>query len=383
MDPKDKKNISISVFFPAYNEEAQIRKTILQAEKTLPKITDTYELIIVNDGSKDKTGEIAEELAKKNPRIRVVHHEKNKGYGKAVWSGIQACQYDYVCLIDSDLQFKISEIAKLVKHVPEYEAVIGYRKVRRDPFMRLVNAYGWNKLNLLIFGLKVKDIDCAFKLIKRECVANLPIQSEGAMISAEILIRLKRNNVSIKEIPVTHLPNKKASTTGAKPKVIYRAFRELFSLAQGNLGGNNFFEIIKFGLVGVANTAIDLSLYYLLTRGNLFFSDEKVFIKGLSFFAGSIFSFVVNRGWTFRKNGKTNITEVARFYAGILFGLLVNMFVTYELLSKTAFNDLIVVAIATIFTFIWNFIISKFWVFKKEKLPKVFTERAISGETQF
>lgn len=369
MSFQEQKKISISLFFPAYNEKKQIAKTLARAEKTMSKLNQEYELIVVNDGSKDKTGEIAEKLAKQNPRIRVVHHIQNQGYGQAVLSGILASQYEYVCLIDADLQFKISEITKLLQYIPEYDAVIGYRKKRKDPFMRLVNAFGWNVLNRMIFGLKVKDIDCAFKIIKREKVVNLPLQSKGAMISAEILIRLKRNNVTFKEVPVTHLPNKKASTTGAKPKVIYRAFKELFSLAQGDLGGNAFFEAIKFGIIGVANTGIDFTLYYLLTRGNIFFSDDKVFIKGLSFFAGSIFSFVLNRSWTFQKGNKATLREIVKFYAGILIGLFINVTVTYQLLNKTGFHDLFIVLLATGSTFLWNFIISKFWVFKKNSRP--------------
>ncbi len=224
------KNLSISVFFPAYNEEKNITKTVELAHDVLARISQNYEIIIVNDGSKDATGTIANNLALKNARVRVVHHDKNLGYGAAVWSGIHSAKYDLVFFTDADLQFDLREIERLLVFIPEYRVVIGYRSPRRDPFMRLVNAWGWNSLVRLLFGLRVKDIDCAFKLFEKKLVADLPLKTRGATMSAELLIRLQRKGIAWKEVPVSHFPRSYGSPTGAKLSVICRAFRELFGL---------------------------------------------------------------------------------------------------------------------------------------------------------
>lgn len=240
-----KRNISISIFFPTYNEEDSISRAVREAEAVLKNITDTYEVIIVDDGSTDSTPSIAERLAVENAKVRVVRHYRNQGYGAALWSGLQASRYEYVFFTDADLQFDLSELTKLTDFVPEYEVVLGYRAPRRDPFMRLLNAWGWNKLNRLLFGLKVRDIDCAFKLFKRTTVASLPLKARGAMISAEMLIRLSRKGVVWKEVPVTHVPRQAGVATGAKPSVIIRAFKELFFMYRGELGSISRFWMFK------------------------------------------------------------------------------------------------------------------------------------------
>jgi glycosyltransferase involved in cell wall biosynthesis len=221
------KPYSISLFFPAYNEEGAIAESVAQAEAVLKQLTHTYEIIVVNDGSRDATGAIADALAAKNARVRVVHHATNKGYGGALMSGLQAAQYDYIFFTDADLQFDLRELKLLLAHVPNYDVVLGYRAKRQDPFFRMANAYGWHVLNRTVFGLKVHDIDCAFKLIKRDRVKDIAITSQGAMVSAELLILLQRQGVTFKEVPVSHHPRRSGSATGAKPAVIARAFGEL------------------------------------------------------------------------------------------------------------------------------------------------------------
>lgn len=240
------KKISLSLFFPAYNEEENIAATVAEAQAIAEKVSDDYEIIIVNDGSKDKTGDIADALALKDARIKVVHHHPNQGYGAAVWSGVQVATKEHVFFTDADLQFDIQELSKLVEYVDTHDVIIGYRAKRRDPFMRLVNAKGWNILNRILFGLKVKDIDCAFKLFKRAVIKDIPVQSRGAMLSAELLIRLARQGIVFKEIPVTHLPRRMGSPTGAKPAVIIRAFKEMIKMYRGDLGKKNSYVLPKF-----------------------------------------------------------------------------------------------------------------------------------------
>ena len=223
----DKRLPSLSMVFPAYNEEANVAETIRQALDVGARVSDVFEVIIINDGSRDRTGDIAESWAKNDSRVRVIHHAPNQGYGGAVWSGLQAARYDYVFWSDADLQFDLRELSTLIAFVPDSDVVLGYRAKRQDPFLRLLNAKGWNMLNRFLFGLKLKDVDCAFKLFKAEVIKNVPVISRGAMLSVELLVRLMRRGVRFQEVPVTHLPRVAGSPTGAKLSVIFRALREM------------------------------------------------------------------------------------------------------------------------------------------------------------
>ncbi|MCX6797950.1 MAG: glycosyltransferase family 2 protein [Candidatus Falkowbacteria bacterium] len=218
----------LSLFFPAWNEEKNIKGTIEKALSVMEKATFPFEIIIVDDGSWDNTKKIAAELAETTENIRVVSHERNLGYGAAIWTGIREAKYEYTFFADADQQFDLNEINELMKYIPDYQVVLGYRRKRQENFIRLANAKAWNLLNLLFFGLKVKDIDCAFKLFKTDLVKNLKTESRGAMLSAEILIQLQRRGIKFKEVPVTHLPRRAGSSTGAKLSVILRAFKEFW-----------------------------------------------------------------------------------------------------------------------------------------------------------
>jgi glycosyltransferase involved in cell wall biosynthesis len=358
-----KQPISISIFFPAYNEEANIEESVKKAEDVVSQITDTYELIIVNDGSSDATGDIADKLSLINDKVRVVHHNPNQGYGAALWSGIKAARYEYVFFTDADLQFDISELAILTHFVPHHDVVLGYRAPRKDPFMRLVNAFGWKVLMRFMFGLKVKDIDCAFKLMKRELVAGLPIKTRGAMMSAELLIRLQRLGVTFKEVPVTHLPRTRGSATGAKPEVILRALKEAWTMFTGVLGEHTRKEFGRFATVGVANTVIDIGLYTLMTRFVPFFAVALLLAKSLSFLAGTVFSFTFNRLWTFQNKHPFTWGEIMRFYATVGSALVINVASLYVFHTIMGVHDLAAVVLATGVSFVWNFVISKLWVF--------------------
>ncbi len=361
---------SLSIFFPAYNEEANLEETIRQALLAVQKITPTYELIIVNDGSKDKTGEIADRLAKENDKIKVVHHNPNQGYGAALWSGIQKAQYEYVFFTDTDLQFDLNELTELAKFIPEYKIVLGYRAPRKDPFIRLVNAKLWNFMNRLFFGLKIKDIDCAFKLMDRELVANLNLKARGAMMSAEMLIQLQRKGIAIKEVPVSHFPRTAGVATGAKLSVIIRAGKEFYSLYKGNLGKVSRQQLARFAFVGIFNTLIDIGIYALLTRYTSLFSEHLLVAKTFSFIAGTICSFIFNRFWTFQKKTPFKITELIKFYITVGMGLLINVLSMSAFLQLFNLHDLIAVIFATIITFVWNFIASRLWVYSEVKPEK-------------
>jgi glycosyltransferase involved in cell wall biosynthesis len=225
--PSPPRQISLSAFFPAFNEAENVEATVREAVGVFTRLVTQFEVIVVNDGSADATGEIADRLAKEDQRIRVIHHDRNRGYGAALRTGITAARFDFVFFSDIDRQFVLEEIASFLPALDDCDVIIGFRKDRRDPLPRRLNAAGWNLANRLLLGLRVKDVNCAFKLFKRDQVQSTTIISEGAMVSAELLTRLKRRGARFKELPVTHLPRLKGAPTGAKPSVIAKAFLEL------------------------------------------------------------------------------------------------------------------------------------------------------------
>jgi glycosyltransferase involved in cell wall biosynthesis len=223
-------NRSLTIFFPCFNEEENVRRTTEAALEAAPLVTDDYEVIIINDGSRDRTGEIADQLADEFPQVRAVHHERNKGYGAALQSGYRSATKDAVFYTDGDLQFDIKEITKLWPLLDDYDVVTGYRIKRMDPLIRKINSFGWTMLTKILFGLPVRDVNCAFKLFRREVIAEMELESEGALIDAEVFAKAKKAGYRITEVGVHHYPRKYGSQTGANPIVILQAFWELGKL---------------------------------------------------------------------------------------------------------------------------------------------------------
>lgn len=223
-------SISISVFFPFYNEQDNVADTTEKAIDVLQKIDADYELIIVDDGSKDNTGKIADEIVSQNDKVKVIHHPVNLGYGEALKSGFRAATKKLVFYTDGDGQFDIAEMPPLIELMKQYDIVSCYRINRKDNLIRKINGWCWTKLVCLLFGMKVRDVDCAFKLYKREIFDNIKLSSSGALIDTEILARAFRRGYTIVERPVRHHPRIAGEQTGGNPLVILRAFRELFKL---------------------------------------------------------------------------------------------------------------------------------------------------------
>jgi glycosyltransferase involved in cell wall biosynthesis len=217
----------VSVFLPCHNEEGNIERVAAALEIELPKIAERHEIVVVDDGSRDRTGEIADRLAAANPRLKVVHHPINRGYGAAVISGIRACTEPWVVLCDGDGQFEASDIARLAAKVPEYDVVVGHRTHRADPLMRRINGKAWTVLMRLLLGIRIGDIDCGLKLFRRDLLEGIDLQAKGAMISAELMAQLAGRGARICEVDVRHLPRVAGEQSGARLKVIGRAFREL------------------------------------------------------------------------------------------------------------------------------------------------------------
>ncbi len=223
----------LSVFFPAYNEEGEIKNTVLSAKRVLLKIAKKWEIIIVNDGSKDKTGQIAESLSEKDLRIKVVN-QSNKGYGGAVKTGLYDCQHDWIAFTDSDGQFDFGEISNFIEEqkITKADLVIGYYKKRQVSKFKIYTSKLWEIAVFILFGLHVTDIDCGFKLIRKSVIDKIPpLESErGAFISSEFLIKAKKAGFKIVEIPVTHYPRTKGIGTGRNINVIIKSFLDLGKL---------------------------------------------------------------------------------------------------------------------------------------------------------
>ncbi len=220
----------ISVFFPCYNEEANVKTTVNKALAVLSQFTDIFEVIIVNDGSTDKTSEVVSALVQEDQRVRVVTHESNRGYGAALRSGFAAACYGVVCFTDADGQFDLKEIENFLPLIETYDAVLGYRLKRQDKFYRKINTFIYKNAVNLLFRLGVRDIDCAFKMFRREVMSNITINSAGAVASAEMLIKAKRQGYRFVEVGVHHYARQAGQPTGAKIGVIFKAFIELFEL---------------------------------------------------------------------------------------------------------------------------------------------------------
>lgn len=221
---------SISVFLPCYNEAQNISLVVTDLLAVLPQISHKYEIIIINDGSIDQTKKMASQIAQKHRQVNVVNHPKNLGYGAAVQSGIKASRYDWIFFTDGDHQFDVKELAAFVPYSRDYQVIIGYRHKRADGWLRSFNARLFKLFINLLYRLHVKDIDCAFKLFHQSTVKPLTLQSNGAMISTEILYRLKKKHFKFKQLPVNHYPRKFGQPTGNNLKVVIKAGSEAFSL---------------------------------------------------------------------------------------------------------------------------------------------------------
>jgi glycosyltransferase involved in cell wall biosynthesis len=220
----------ISLILPAHNEGANIEWVVNAALVELPKHFSSFEILIVNDGSVDNTGVIADRLAAEHPEIRVVHHPKNRGYGAAITSGFEAAVGDYLFFMDSDRQFDVVDVERLVPFVEEYDVVAGYRIKRSDAFHRYLMGSTFTTVANVLFRVKMRDIDCGFRIFKTDVLKGMTIQSPGALINTEIFAKVRRQKRTVKEVGVRHFPRVEGEQSGASPRVVIRALVELLRL---------------------------------------------------------------------------------------------------------------------------------------------------------
>jgi glycosyltransferase involved in cell wall biosynthesis len=212
-----------------YNEEGNVEQAVTSALAVLADVADSYEVIVVDDGGRDRTGEIADRLAAGNPRVRVVHHPDNRGYGAAVQSGFAAGQYPLVVLVDGGNQFDLGELAVLLRALDRGDIVTGYRIAQHDPLIRRLYAFMYNRLARVLFHIPVRDVNCGFKIYRRRLVERLlpQLRSSGALINVEMLARARKLGAGVTEVGVHHFPREAGDPTAGHP---FRTMRELLEL---------------------------------------------------------------------------------------------------------------------------------------------------------
>jgi len=222
-------SLDVSAVMPAFNEQANLEQSVGRTADALAAHARTFEIIVVDDGSRDDTPALLERLKATHSNLRVVRHPVNRGYGAAVRSGFDAARLPWVFLMDADNQFDPDEVALLLARAAEADIVAGYRRHRRDPLPRRLNAWAFFTLVRLLFGRLVRDVNCAFKLIRSDLLAQMDLHAEGALINTELLVLARQLHARVVEVPVHHYPRRSGKQTGANLRVVLRAFAELFA----------------------------------------------------------------------------------------------------------------------------------------------------------
>lgn len=230
MDRPPLKPFSLTIFYPCYNEEANVERVTRAAVAVGRRVADDLEVLIVNDGSRDRTGEIADSLAAEIPEVRAVHNRPNQGYGGALTRGFREATKNWIFYTDGDGQFDLNELPRLLPLLETHDVVSCYRLDRQDPWVRKLNAWAWSTLVNLLFAIRLRDIDCAFKIYPKTFIDRIALHSRGALIDTEMLAKARNLGLRIAQLGVHHYPRTAGQQTGANLRVILRAFRELFRL---------------------------------------------------------------------------------------------------------------------------------------------------------
>lgn len=262
---------TVSVFFPCINEEGNIENTVKRAEEILKNLKLKYEIIIIDDGSTDATGVIADKLAREDSSIRVIHHPKNLGYGEALKSGFYSARFDTIVYTDGDGQFDFSEVTKFLEKIEDNDLVIGYRIKRQDHILRKLFGKGWRLTLLTFFGIRLKDVDCGFKMVSKKVLEGIPhLESQrGAMINAELAIKANKYGFKVGQVGVNHYPRLSGKPTGANLKVIIKSFIDLLKL-WWKLKDQKSFFILFLGVLVLAT----FLRFYRLSEYMTFLGDE-------------------------------------------------------------------------------------------------------------
>lgn len=362
----------ISVFFPAYNEEENISNTVVKAEEVLKQYAENYEIIVVNDGSTDKTKEVVESLTSSNDRIRLVSHDKNYGYGMAVRTGFKSCNYEWVVFTDSDGQFDFSELPNFISTQRNTNAdlVVGFYKDRKVSKVRKLNSFVWQTIVRMLFGLKVKSIDCGFKLFRKSYIDSMELESErGAFISTEFLVKAKEKGAKIVEIPATHYEREAGEATGADFNVILNSFKDLYRLKR---------SFLLFCFIGLTSALTSIAMFNLLFWLGLSFTPSLL----IGILVSAAYNFFMNRNYTFQAKEIPIRSQVWKY--SIVYFIAQGMNLLVASLAASAFgagtilasgfsraNLAVIIGIAISIPF--SFLGSLLWAFqKKGQAMKIF-----------
>ena len=220
-------SFTLSIVLPALNEQDNVERAVATVNEVAERLFADHEIIVVDDGSTDDTAKLVLAMGERDPRIRLVQHPRNLGYGEALRTGFTEARMDLVFMTDADNQFDVCELGRFLPWIERTDVVVGYRVNRQDTVSRRVNAWGWNMLMRGLFHVPVRDIDCAFKLFRREVFDVVDLSAVGAMVSTELMVKLGRAGLGIMEIGVHHYPRTAGQARGAHPKVIATALREV------------------------------------------------------------------------------------------------------------------------------------------------------------
>jgi len=229
---KMNKKYSISVILPVYNEGGNIKKIIKETAHFLEiqEIFKNYEIIVVDDGSQDNTLKVLRKLINEISYLKIKIHYKNLGYGQALMTGVKQAKFEYVFFMDADGQFNIKDLEKLAVYMPEFEIILGYRQKREDNLYRRILGKSYSYLLFLFFGLKLKDVNCGYKVFKKEVLNYGEVISKGGVFYGEVLLKAKLKGYKFKEIPVKHFFRFSGKQTGGTLKVVLRAIVDLIYL---------------------------------------------------------------------------------------------------------------------------------------------------------
>jgi glycosyltransferase involved in cell wall biosynthesis len=224
---------SLTVVVPMFNEEAYILRTVAAARRVLERMAVVHEIVLVDDGSTDRTGEIADGLAREDPRVKVVHNGRNRGLGGSLRAGYAAATCDLILYTDADLPFDFDEVERAVRLLEYQQADVlsAYRFDRRlEGLQRHLYTSVYSALVRVLFGIEVRDVNFAFKLFRRALLERVPLKSEGSFIDAEFLIRCRRAGAHIIQIGVDYFPRARGTSSLASPRVVGRILGEMARL---------------------------------------------------------------------------------------------------------------------------------------------------------
>jgi glycosyltransferase involved in cell wall biosynthesis len=220
----------LSVVMPAHNEEANVEAVVRSCLEKLPAMVRDFEVVVVNDGSCDATGPILDRLMAEDKRVVAIHHPVNRGYGDALMTGFNNTQGDFVMFMDSDRQFDIADLERLLPYAGRYDVVAGYRIRRQDPPVRLIYAGIFNWAVRIFFGIRVRDVDCAFKVFRGDLLRGMNLEIGGALINTEMLAKARKQGATLTEVGVNHYPRQEGAQSGGSFKVVWRAMKNFWRL---------------------------------------------------------------------------------------------------------------------------------------------------------